>query len=60
MAKAEKGTLEKGVELSKRADIVAGAFGVVVGNAPLVAFAAVSYFAGNEFGKWLEKRKKKK
>ncbi len=51
-----RGFLRNTVELSKKVDIVTGVVGVIIGSAPVVALSIVSYFAGNEIGKRMDKK----
>lgn len=57
MPSAERGGfLRNTVELSKKVDVLTGVVGVVIGSAPVVALAIVSYLAGNEIGKRIDKK----
>ena len=57
MPSPEKGgILRNTVELSKKFDILTGIVGVIIGSAPVVAFSIVSYLAGNEIGKHMDKK----
>lgn len=55
MTSPERGWIERGAEISKKIDIVTGVIGVLMLNAPLVAFSVLSYIVGDEvqnrFGK---------
>jgi len=48
MPSPERGFIERGVEISKKFDIVTGVIGILIANAPLVAFSLLSYMAGDE------------
>lgn len=52
------GVVEKGADVSKKADVLIGAVAVIAGSAPLVALAIVSFVAGDKIQKWAKEKQK--
>lgn len=47
---------KEGVKWNQRIDVLTGVIGAIVGSAPVVAYAIISWLAGREVGKWLDKK----
>lgn len=43
----QRGWIERGAEFSKKVDVVTGAIGVLMMNAPLIALSVLGYMAGD-------------
>ncbi len=56
MANPERGFIDRGIEISKKFDIVTGVIGILIMNAPLVAFSLLSYMAGDEIQSRISKK----
>jgi len=56
MPSPERGFIERGVEISKKFDIVTGVIGILIMNAPLIAFSLLSYMAGDEIQNRISKK----
>ena len=56
MASPERGWIERGAEISKKLDIVTGVIGVLILNAPLVAYSLLSYIIGDEIQNKFKKK----